>query len=191
MGWLFVLIVLIIAGLAARYYFSAQESLKPGQQAPDFNLADQQGQVHSLADYNGKWLTLYFYPKDDTPGCTQQACAFRDDLEKLKVLGADVLGVSVDKIDSHANFASKFGLQFPLLADHTTETTARYHDLINRGVIKFARRKTFLIDPEGKIAKVYISASAQHNSSDVIADLKQFIQARLDHLNQSEQILNS
>jgi len=191
MDWLIVLIVLIIAGLAARSYFAANGSLKPGQPAPDFKLTDQQGKIHSLADYRGKWLALYFYPKDDTPGCTRQACTFRNDMEKLKSLGADVLGVSVDTVESHASFANKFSLPFPLLADHTTKTTAQYHSLINLGIIKFAKRNTFLIDPEGKIAKVYISASARHNSSDVIADLKQFIKVRLDHLNQSEQILNS
>lgn len=189
MSWLFILIVLIVTGLAARHYFSVQESLEPGQQAPDFELTDQQGQVHSLADYKGKWLTLYFYPKDDTPGCAQQACAFRDDLEKLKALGADVLGVSVDTVKSHANFANKFGLQFPLLADHTTETTKQYHSLINLGVIKFAKRNTFLIDPTGKIAKVYLSASAKNNSGEIVADLAQLKQTeRLSEIVESNRL---
>lgn len=171
-----VLMVLVIIGLTVRAYVAAHGRLEPGQLAPDFKLADQQGKMHKLADYSGKWLALYFYPRDDTPGCTRQACAFRDDLKKLKALDADVLGVSVDSVNSHASFANKFGLPFPLLADYSTETTAQYHSLINLGVIKFARRNTFLIDPEGRIAKVYPSASAQDNSGEIIADLKQLKQ---------------
>ena len=178
MSWAIVLVVLVVAGLIARAFFSAHGLLESGQQSPDFKLADQQGKMHTLADYHGKWLALYFYPKDDTPGCTLQACAFRDDLQKLKALDADVLGVSVDSVNSHASFASKFGLPFPLLADYTTETAARYHSLINLSVVKFARRNTFLIDPEGKIAKVYPSASALNNSGDIIADLKQLKHAQ-------------
>ena len=174
-----VLIVVVIAvGWIARSYSAAHGLLEPGQKAPDFKLADQQGKIHKLTDYSRKWLALYFYPKDDTPGCTLQVCAFRDDLQKLKALDVDVLGVSVDSVNSHANFANKFRLPFPLLADYTTETAARYHSLINLGVIKFARRNTFLIDPEGKIAKVYPSASALNNSGDIIADLKQLKHAQ-------------
>lgn len=170
---LFIVMGVIIAGIAARFYYSKREPLQPGQQAPDFRLPDQHGQIHALADFRGKWLALYFYPKDDTPGCTRQACAFRDDLDKLKALGAEVIGVSVDTVQSHAGFASKFDLPFPLLADATCETVERYQSLINLGIVKFARRNTFLIDPAGKIVKVYVSASARHNSSEVVNDLEQ------------------
>lgn len=173
---LFILMVVITAGIAARFYYSKREPLQPGQQAPDFRLPDQQGRIHALADFRGKWLALYFYPKDDTPGCTRQACAFRDDLDKLRTLDAEVIGVSVDTVQSHAGFASKFDLPFPLLADATGETAARYQSLINLGIVKFAKRNTFLIDPAGKIVKVYASASARHNSSEVINDLQQFKQ---------------
>lgn len=173
---LFILMVVITAGIAARFYYSKREPLQPGQQAPDFRLPDQQGRIHALADFRGKWLALYFYPKDDTPGCTRQACAFRDDLDKLRTLDAEVIGVSVDTVQSHAGFASKFDLPFPLLADATGETAARYQSLINLGIVKFAKRNTFLIDPTGKIVKVYASASARHNSSEVINDLQQFKQ---------------
>jgi len=178
MGWLIVLIILVIMGLMAKAVVAAHGLLELGQPAPDFKLADQQGKMHKLTDYSGKWLALYFYPRDDTPGCTRQACAFRDDLKKLKAMDTEVLGVSVDSVNSHASFANKFGLPFPLLADYTTEMTARYHSLINLGVIKFARRNTFLIDPEGRIAKVYPSANAQDNSGEIIADLKQLKQER-------------
>ncbi|MXS77177.1 peroxiredoxin [Nitrosomonas sp. JL21] len=155
------------------WYFSRQKaSLKVGQSAPDFSLTDQHGKIQSLADFRGKWLALYFYPKDDTPGCTKQACAFRDGLQELVNLGAEVVGVSVDDTSSHADFAKKFHLQFPLLADTTGEVAADYHSLINLGVVKFAKRNTFLIDPQGKIARLYLSASAARNSAEVIEDLK-------------------
>lgn len=172
MEWLTITLSVITLGGMFWFFSRQKRSLKPGQPAPDFKLTDQHGQTHTLADFQGKWLALYFYPKDDTPGCTKQACSFRDGLQELTDLGADVLGVSVDDTNSHVAFAKKYHLQFPLLADTTTETTARYYSLINLGVIKFARRNTFLIDPQGKIARIYLSASAARNSTEVIEDLK-------------------
>ncbi|MBP6057892.1 MAG: peroxiredoxin [Nitrosomonas sp.] len=172
MEWLTITLSVITLGVMFWFFSRQKRSLKPGQPAPDFKLTDQHGQTHTLADFQGKWLALYFYPKDDTPGCTKQACSFRDGLQELTDLGADVLGVSVDDSNSHIAFAKKYHLQFPLLADTTTETTARYYSLINLGVIKFARRNTFLIDPQGKIARIYLSASAARNSTEVIEDLK-------------------
>lgn len=171
MDWLIFILLVITLGLFFRLS-SKKKSLKPGQFAPDFRLMDQDGKIHTLADFQGKWLALYFYPKDDTPGCTKQACAFRDGLQELVDLGAEVIGVSVDDTDSHADFAKKYHLQFPLLADTTAETAARYHSLINLGLFKFAKRNTFLIDPQGKIARMYLSASAARNSAEVIEDLK-------------------
>jgi thioredoxin-dependent peroxiredoxin len=173
---LFIVMVVIAAGIAAWFYYLKRAPLQPGQLAPDFRLSDQHGRILTLADFRGRWLALYFYPKDDTPGCTRQACGFRDDLDKLKALGAEVVGVSVDTVQSHAGFASKFDLPFPLLADATCETAARYQSLINLGIVKFARRNTFLIDPTGNIVKVYESASARHNSSEVANDLQQLKQ---------------
>jgi thioredoxin-dependent peroxiredoxin len=146
------------------------EPLKVGQPAPDFSLPDQEGKTHKLVDYRGKWLALYFYVKDDTPGCTEQACKFRDDIHELADLGAQVVGVSVDDSTSHANFARKYNLPFPLLADSKGEIAARYDSL--RGDGSMAKRNTFLIDPEGRIAKIYLSASTARNSADVIQDLK-------------------
>lgn len=173
MEWLVIILSIIAVGFMFWFFSTPPKVLKPGQPAPEFKLMDQFGKIHTLADFQGKWLALYFYPKDDTPGCTKQACAFRDSLQQLTELGAEVIGVSVDDANSHAEFAQKFHLQFPLLADTTAETAARYYSLINLGIIKFARRNTFLIDPHGKIARMYLSASAAHNSSAVIADLKQ------------------
>ena len=143
-----------------------------GQPAPNFSLLDQSGKIHTLENFRGKWLALYFYPKDDTPGCTKQACKFRDDLHKLETLGANVVGISVDNTASHAKFARKYNLPFPLLADNKAETAAKYNSLLNLGFVKFAKRNTFLIDPNGKINKIYLSASASCNSIEVIEDLK-------------------
>ncbi|MEO7558641.1 MAG: peroxiredoxin [Nitrosospira sp.] len=158
-------IVLFFGSQAAR-----AEPLKVGQPAPDFSLPDQSGKIHKLADYRGKWLALYFYVKDDTPGCTEQACKFRDDIHQLTDLGAQVVGVSVDDSASHANFAKKYNLSFPLLADNKGETAARYDSL--RGNSGMAKRNTFLIDPQGRTAKIYLSASTSRNSAEVIEDLK-------------------
>jgi peroxiredoxin Q/BCP len=141
-----------------------------GDAAPDFSLPDQSGQTHKLSDFRGKWLVLYFYVKDDTPGCTEQACKFRDDIHQFGELGAEVVGVSVDNAASHADFAKKFSLPFPLLADSKGETAARYDSL--RGDGSLAKRNTFVIDPQGRIARIYLSASTSRNSAEVIEDLK-------------------
>ena len=143
-----------------------------GAMAPDFKLPDQHGSVRTLADFRGKWLVLYFYPKDDTPGCTEEACTFRDDLHKLTELGAQIVGVSVDDTMSHQAFAKKYSLPFPLLADDKGVVAASYGSLRDFGLLKFARRNTFLIDPQGKVAKVYLSVSTSRNSQEVIDDLK-------------------
>lgn len=157
-------------------FFSSQiaqaETPKIGQPAPNFKLPDQNGKIHTLNNFRGKWLALYFYPKDDTPGCTEQACKFRDDLHKLEALGANVVGISVDNTTSHAKFAREYNLPFPLLADNNGETAAQYDSLLNLIIVKFAKRNTFLIDPDGKIAKIYLSASTSRNSVEVIEDLR-------------------
>lgn len=157
-------------------FFSSQvaraDTPEIGKPAPNFKLPDQNGKIHTLDNFRGKWLALYFYPKDDTPGCTEQACKFRDDLHKLTALGANVVGISVDNTASHAKFARKYNLPFPLLADNKAETAAQYNSLLNLGIVKFAKRNTFLIDPNGKIAKIYLSASTSRNSIEVIEDLK-------------------
>ena len=172
MEWFTIILSVFALGFMFWFFSTSKKPFEPGQLAPDFRLTDQHGNTHTLADFRGKWLALYFYPKDDTPGCTKQACAFRDGLQELVELGAAVAGVSVDDTSSHADFAKKFQLQFPLLADTTAETAAHYRSLVNLGIIKFAKRNTFLIDPQGKIARMYLSASAARNSTEVIADLK-------------------
>lgn len=144
-----------------------------GSAAPEFALPDQNGVTRRLTDWRGKWLVLYFYPQDDTPGCTTEACTFRDDLAQLTALGAQVVGVSVDDSASHKAFAEKYHLPFPLLADTKTEVAQKYGALSNWVVMKMAKRYTFLIDPAGKIAKSYLSVDASRHSTEIVADLKQ------------------
>lgn len=149
----------------------AGEVPEVGMAAPDFSLPDQNDRQHALKDFQGKWLVLYFYPKDDTPGCTQEACAFRDDLHQIEELGAQVVGVSVDDSNSHAEFAKKYHLPFPLLADKTAETASRYGALMSLGFLKVARRYTFLINPQGVISKVYLNVETSRHSKEIIDDL--------------------
>ena len=150
---------------------SAADLPKVGSPAPAFNLQDASGKAHQLSDYQGQWVVLYFYPKDDTPGCTKEACHFRDDLFQLEKLSAKVIGVSVDDSESHAKFAKKYNLPFPLLADKNGKVADSYGALRNLGIIKMAKRYTFLIDPQGKIAKVYLSVDTSRHSQQIIDDL--------------------
>jgi peroxiredoxin Q/BCP len=173
MKWPLVIAVLAaLALLAWRGTAAGAETPKAGDPAPAFSLPDQSGRLRSLAEFRGRWVVLYFYPKDDTPGCTEQACTFRDDWQKLATMGAEVLGVGVDDVASHQSFAKKHGLPFPLLADAGGEVAGRYGSIRDLLVTKIARRNTFLIDPQGRVAKVYLSASTSKNSQQVIDDLK-------------------
>jgi len=143
-----------------------------GQPAPAFKLQDQDGKWHSLADYKGKWVAVYFYPKDDTPGCTTQACSFRDNVFAFKKEGAVIVGISVDDVASHKKFAEKHGLPFTLLADADKSVAKSYGVLKNYGVMEVARRDTFIIDPEGRIAKHYESVDPEGHSKVVLEDIK-------------------
>jgi peroxiredoxin Q/BCP len=151
---------------------NASDVPKIGQVAPEFSLPDQNGKALSLAGYSGHWVVLYFYPKDDTPGCTKEACSFRDDLAQLEKLGAKVIGISVDDSDSHAQFAQKYHLPFALLADKAGKVADSYGALTNLGLIKIAKRYTFLIDPHRKIAKIYLSVDTSRHSQEIIDDLR-------------------
>jgi peroxiredoxin Q/BCP len=143
-----------------------------GQPAPAFKLQDQDGKWHSLADYKGKWVALYFYPKDDTPGCTTQACGFRDNVFAFNKEGAVILGISVDDVASHKAFAEKHGLPFALLADADKSVAKTYGVLRNYGVMEVARRDTFLVDPQGRVAKHYESVKPDGHSQVVLDDIK-------------------
>lgn len=142
-----------------------------GSDAPPFTLPSQEGTSVSLQDYRGKWVVLYFYPKDQTPGCSREAHNFQVDQSKYAERNAVVLGVSVDSVDSHKKFCAKEGLNFKLLADTEHKVTASYGSLTNFGVVKFAARHTFLIEPSGKIAKVYTAVDPASHSAEVLAEL--------------------
>ena len=171
--WLLIVLVAGIALLLWRMAASANRNLpKPGDAAPDFKLPDQTGKMRESSEFRGKWLVLYFYPRDDTPGCTEQAARYRDAMRDIEALGATVCGVSVDDGESHAAFARKFNLPFALLADRKGEVAARYGSLRDFGLLKFAKRNTFLIDPQGKVAQVYLGVNPSRNTADVTNDLK-------------------
>lgn len=151
-----------------------EASVKAGDAAPSFRLQDQTGEWRSLADYRGKWVVLYFYPKDNTPGCTTQACEIRDEIFAFRRANAVVLGVSVDQIDSKEAFAKEHSLPFPVLSDASTETTKAYGSLTSYPQFKLfniARRDTFIIDPQGRIAKRFDNVDADGHAKMVLAEL--------------------
>lgn len=164
--------VLLISIFGYYSYASATTGLTVGDKAPDFQLNDANGKPHALSDYQGQYLILYFYPKDDTPGCTKEACHFRDDIVQLEKLGAKVVGISVDSGESHEKFAKKYHLPFTLLADIDGKVADSYHALTNLFVTKIAKRHTFLIDPDGKIKKIYTNVDVSNHSQQIIDDLK-------------------
>ena len=152
----------------------ALASVTIGDPAPAFRLQDQTGAWRSLADYRGQWVVLYFYPKDNTPGCTTQACELRDDIFAFRRANAVVLGVSVDQIDSKEAFAKEHSLPFPVLSDATTETTKAYGSLTSYPQFKLfniSRRDTFIIDPQGRIAKRFDNVDPEGHSKMVLAEL--------------------
>ena len=151
---------------------SQAQSVTEGKPAPDFDLLDQNGARHPLGAYSGRWLVLYFSPKDDKPGCTTEACEFRDDIFVLKRMGVSVAGVSLDDVGSHREFAEKYHLPFPLLSDAKGDVARAYGSLTSLGPLKFAKRHTFIIRPDGHIAKIYRSVSPKTHSDKVIADLQ-------------------
>ena len=154
---------------------AAADVPKAGAKAAEFALADQNGKTVKLADFRGRWVVLYFYPKADTPGCTQEACRFRDDLAKLTHLGAQVIGVSVDDTAAQFAFAQKYHLPFPLLADDQAEVARAYGAITDFKLVKFAKRYTFLIDPKGIIRKTYLSVDTSRHSDEIIADLTKLV----------------
>lgn len=170
-----VLLLVFVAILIVLVPRALSRSAKPavGASAPDFSLPSQEGSLVSLKDYRGKWVVLYFYPKDQTPGCTREAHNFQADQPKYAERNAVVLGVSVDSVDSHKKFCTKEGLNFKLLADSDHKVTDSYGSLTNFGVVKFAARNTFLIDPAGKIAKVYTGVDPAKHSAEVLEELDQ------------------
>jgi len=164
-------LILLIVFLGFRSISMAGTLPEVGYKAPEFNLPSAKGEMVNLASLHGNWLVLYFYPKDDTPGCTKEACSFRDDLHVLEKLGAKVVGISVDDSNSHTEFAKKYHLPFPLLSDKDGAVARKYGALTNLGFIKIAKRYTFLINPDGILKKKYLSVDTSRHSQEIIDDL--------------------
>jgi thioredoxin-dependent peroxiredoxin len=148
---------------------------KEGEAAPDFRLQDQNYQWHSLDDYTGQWLVVYFYPKADTPGCTTEACEFRDNIFAYEELGAAIVGISLDDVADQKEFAEKYSLPFPLLSDAQQEVASRYGVLTTFGQMTVASRQTFLIDPQGRVAKHYAQVDPAAHAEEVLADLRRLM----------------
>lgn len=165
------LVVVIVLIVLVPRLLSRSAAPSEGSSAPDFTLPSQEGSPVSLRDNRGKWVVLYFYPKDQTPGCSREAHNFQVDQPKYAERNAVVLGVSLDSVDSHKKFCTKEGLNFKLLADTDHRVTESYGSLTNLGLMKFAARHTFLIDPNGKIAKAYTSVDPLKHSGEVLAEL--------------------
>ena len=150
---------------------SAASTPPVGSMAPEFTLPSQEGMPVSLKDYRGKWVVLYFYPRDFTSGCTIEAHNFQRDQPQYQQKGVVVLGVSVDSADSHQQFCTKEGLNFKLLADTDHRVSSAYGSLTNLGLMKFASRHTFIINPEGKIVKVFTEVNPNQHSAEVLSAL--------------------
>jgi peroxiredoxin Q/BCP len=157
---------------------SNTDDLKVGQKAPDFTVADDKGQKVKLSDFKGKKVVLYFYPKDDTPGCTKEACSFRDGFSQIKARGAVVLGVSTDSVDSHRKFKDKFKLNFPLLADTDRKIVEAYGTWKEKSMYgrKYMgiERTTFVIDEQGRISHIFNKVKVADHYDEVLEALKEF-----------------
>ena len=164
---LFLLFVIVIKKSA----FASEAELL-GQPAPSFDLKNSKGELISLNSYKGQWLVLYFYPKDDTPGCTKEACSFRDNYQSIQSLNASIVGISIDSSSSHKEFKEKYNLPFTLLADEDGEVAKKYGTLNNFLFFKLAKRQSFIIDPNGNIRRVYRSVSPSEHANEIYEDLK-------------------
>ena len=154
---------------------ASTKQLKVGQKAPAFSLPNQEGKVVSLSDYKGKKVVLYFYPKDDTPGCTKESCAFRDGIDEIQGIGAEVLGVSGDSVESHKKFAKKFNLNFPLISDESKKMLQAYGVWKEKSLYgrKFMgiERTTFIIDENGKIDDIFHKVKVDGHLEEVLSEL--------------------
>lgn len=139
--------------------------------AHDFSLPDQNGKAHTLSDYAGKWLVLYFYPKDFTSGCAAQACSYRDFISEIRAKGAEVVGVSKDSVESHKKFYHEYHLNFDILSDEKADVIKDYGVYLGVGPIGVAKRTTFLIDPKGEIFKTYENVDPTKDARNILGDL--------------------
>ncbi len=168
------LIVVAVLGITETRSVFAEPvfAVREGEPAPDFTLPDQEGKPVTLSALRGKWVVLYFYPKDDTPGCTKEACSFRDNIVAIQHLNATVLGVSVDSVASHKKFSDKHNLNFQILADDQFNVTRQYGTLTRFMGMTIARRSTVLIDPKGNIRKLFPSVEPEDHAREIHQVLK-------------------
>ncbi|RKG32072.1 peroxiredoxin [Acinetobacter tianfuensis] len=145
-----------------------------GKTAPAFKLQDQNSKWHELSQYKGKWVVLYFYPKDNSPGCIQEANEFKSLYPQFLKNNAAVFGVSLDDVTSHQKFSQKLGLNFPILADSQHQLANQFGIVRNLGITKIAKRETFLVDPNGMIVYHYSSVNTQTHAKQVLADIQKF-----------------
>lgn len=174
--WRAVILILVVAVLMGAAYLSVHAADKApavGVAAPDFTLMSQEGKLVNLHDFSGKWVVLYFYPKDFSSGCTVEAHNFQRDLAQYEQKGVAIVGISVDSFESHQKFCTKEGLNFKLLADPDHKVSDEYGSIMNFGVKKLSARHTFIINPEGVIVKEYMDVNPGKHSEEVLADLTQ------------------
>jgi peroxiredoxin Q/BCP len=167
----FLLVFAMVAILACSPVGAVNTIPAVGSAAPEFKLTNNEGKQVSLSDFKGKWVVLYFYPKDFTSGCTVEAKNFQRDLAKYEAANAVILGVSMDTAESHKEFCAKEGLNFKLLADTDAKTSNDYGSVMEYNGAKYSARNTFIIDPNGKIAKVFEKVKVQTHSEEVLAAL--------------------
>ena len=165
------LCALLLVGLIVGIAMAATAAPAVGSVAPEFTLTTNEGKQASLKDYRGKWVVLYFYPKDFTSGCTLQARNFQRDLAKYEAVNAVILGVSVDTAESHKDFCAKEGLNFKLLSDTDAKVSESYGSVMEYQGMKLSARNTFIIGPDGKVAQVFMKAKPATNSEEVLAAL--------------------
>jgi thioredoxin-dependent peroxiredoxin len=164
-----VAILVVVVALVAVARRADEKGPEVGSAAPDFTLNSQEGKAVSLHDFKGKWVVLYFYPKDMTSGCTVEAHNFQRDLAKYDARNAVILGVSVQDEKTHKEFCTKESLTFKLLADRGKQVSKEYGSVMNLGVMKLSARHTFLIDPQGVVRKVWLDVDVQKHSDEVLA----------------------
>jgi thioredoxin-dependent peroxiredoxin len=166
-----VIVVILVAAVGYRAVHAGDKAPAVGSTAPDFTLNSQENKPVSLHDFKGKWVVLYFYPKDFTSGCTVEAHNFQRDQAQYEAKNAAIIGVSMQDPDSHQKFCTKEGLTFKLLADTDSHVSSEYDSVMNMGVAKLSARHTFLVDPNGVVQKVWLDVKPEKHSEEVLAAL--------------------
>jgi len=171
--FLFLAIILTLVFIFKKSAFGSEDKLL-GKAAPEFKLKNSYGELVSLKEFKGEWLLVFFYPKDDTPGCTKEACSLRDNYTEIKKLNANVIGISIDSSESHKEFKEKYNLPFMLLSDPDGETAKEYGALNNFFIFRLAKRQSFIIDPKGVVRRVYRNVSPSNHAQEIKIDLEAF-----------------